>query len=50
MSANVSANLSEFVTHLLDLLEPFRYSKKGKTYQMSYHAAPGSRVTRGDPG
>jgi DNA transformation protein len=21
-------------------LEPFRYSKKGKTYEMSYHAAP----------
>ena len=21
-------------------LEPFRYSKKGKSYQMSYHAAP----------
>ncbi len=21
-------------------LEPFRYTKKGKTYQMSYHAAP----------
>ncbi len=21
-------------------LEPFRYAKKGKTYQMSYHAAP----------
>jgi len=89
MSAKVSAKVSEFVTHLLDLLEPlgpvsarrmfggygiyleglmfalvaddtlylkvdehsrgafqaaglepFRYSKKGKTYQMSYHAAP----------
>jgi DNA transformation protein len=85
----MSANASQFVTHVLDLLEPlgpvsarrmfggygiyldgtmfalvaddtlylkvddstrdefaaagleaFRYTKKGKTYQMSYHAAP----------
>ncbi len=25
-------------------LEPFRYTKKGKTYQMSYHAAPGDAL------
>lgn len=89
MSANAKGNANEFVTHVLDLLEPmgpvsarrmfggygvyldrmmfaliaddtlylkvdditrdefaaagleaFRYTKKGKSYQMSYHAAP----------
>ena len=36
----MSGARNEFVRHPLNQLEPFRYSRQGKSYQMSYHAAP----------